>query len=75
MSVRTLPPNVTENLEGNIYMYIDNSILEVEGRRKYVERHSKMTSPDDPWWRYDIGILKNILANKWYAKSNNLTRL
>jgi hypothetical protein len=66
-ALSTRPFSETGNIEGDVYMYIDNSNLWVQGRKTYAEKH-KMAASDDPRWRFDAGILKNILADHWYAR-------
>jgi hypothetical protein len=64
MSARFLPPDETGSKEGNIYMYIDNSNLWIQGRKTFAEKNN-MAVPDDPRWRFDAGALRDILVELW----------
>ncbi|KAK0652660.1 hypothetical protein B0T16DRAFT_322287, partial [Cercophora newfieldiana] len=50
-------------MEGNIYIYIDNSNLWIQGRKTHAAALNLHTE-DDPTWRFDAGILKSILLQK-----------
>lgn len=49
-------------MEGNIYIYIDNSNLWIQGRKTHAAL--KLNTDDDPTWRFDAGKLKSILLTK-----------
>ncbi|KAK5655312.1 hypothetical protein OQA88_5879 [Cercophora sp. LCS_1] len=49
-------------MEGNVYIYIDNSNLWIQGRKTHAAL--KLHTDDDPTWRFDAGKLKAILLTK-----------
>ena len=48
---------------GSVFIYIDNSNLWIQGQRTYAEKH-KQDADRDPRWRFDAGILKDILLKE-----------
>ncbi len=48
---------------GNVFIYIDNSNLWIQGQRTYAEKH-KQDADRDPRWRFDAGILKDVLLTE-----------
>ncbi|KAK4445192.1 hypothetical protein QBC34DRAFT_413689 [Podospora aff. communis PSN243] len=49
-------------MEGNIYIYIDNSNLWIQGRKTHAALN--LHTDDDPTWRFDAGKVKSILLKK-----------
>ena len=45
---------------GNIFIYIDNSNLWIQGQRTYAEK-KKLDVSLDPTWRFDVGRLREVL--------------
>ncbi|KAL8284898.1 hypothetical protein RB597_002123 [Gaeumannomyces tritici] len=48
---------------GNVFIYIDNSNLWIQGQRTYAEKY-KQNADRDPRWRFDAGILKDVLLGE-----------
>ncbi|KAL8371850.1 hypothetical protein RB595_001580 [Gaeumannomyces hyphopodioides] len=48
---------------GNVFIYIDNSNLWIQGQRTYSEKY-KQKAHLDPRWRFDAGILKDVLLGQ-----------
>lgn len=48
---------------GDVWVYIDNSNLWIQGQRTYAEKN-KMKVSWDPTWRFDVGRLKEILMGQ-----------
>ncbi len=57
---------------GNIFIYIDNSNLWIQGQRTYAEKNNLNVSWD-PTWRFDVGCLRDILLKKSGLKEDEQT--
>ncbi|KAG7293919.1 hypothetical protein NEMBOFW57_003979 [Staphylotrichum longicolle] len=57
---------------GNIYIYIDNSNLWIQGQKTYAEKKGLDVSWD-PTWRFDVGRLRDILLSNSDLKADEKT--
>jgi hypothetical protein len=69
MSAKKHPPG---RRYGNIFIYIDNSNLWIQGQRTYAEKRGLDVSWD-PTWRFDVGRLRDILLSNSGLRADEKT--
>ena len=49
---------------GNIFVYIDNSNIWIQGQKTYADKYNRDTIDEDLEWRFNVGNLKETLLAK-----------